>query len=76
MSKMLTLEVWVKVDEAGNHEASVDAETCEERFRDNVGETPGEATRLVKLVITMPAPTVPTLTGTVPAEGDATLSVA
>lgn len=76
MARTMQVEVWVVVDEDENYDVGGSEEQAVERFVENVGEV-GEAgaTRRIKVLLTVPVPETVTLTGTVPAEGDAMLTV-
>jgi hypothetical protein len=76
MAKTCELEIWVKVDADGDYRVGIDAEAAAEAFETDIGESADTPTRLVKVVLTIPLPAVATLTGTVPAEGEAVLAVA
>jgi len=73
---MLEIEIWVRVNADGDYRTGEDAGTAAERFRDDVGDDDHSPTRTIRVVLQVPKPCVPTLTGIVPAEGDATLTVA
>ena len=70
---MLDVEIWVCVDANGDYAVGTDAAACEERFAEDVGTDPEVGRRVVRVVLKVPTPAVPTLTGTVPAEGGAEL---
>jgi hypothetical protein len=65
MAKMMTVEVFVCVNECEEFVAHECQETCGERMRE---EYTSDITRMVKVVLTIPVPDVVTMTGTVPAE--------
>jgi len=67
--KTVEVEIWVTVDEDGTHAVATSREDVD--TSDLTG-----CTRLVRVKLVVPLPCVPTLTGVVPAEGDAALAVA
>jgi hypothetical protein len=67
MSDMLEVEVWVAVDENGDYAVGNDNDVCQERYAEDVGGG-GLATRLVKVVLSIPRPQPVVLRGVVPAE--------
>jgi hypothetical protein len=73
--RTMQVEVWVMVDANEDYAVGTSAEEMVDSFDTNVGTDPEVATRRVKVVLTVPVPEVPVLTGEVPAEGDAELSV-
>lgn len=75
MSANMTVEVWVIVDSQENYAVGTDEDGALTRYSEDVDSDNAYATRRIRVLLTVPVPTVPTLTGTVPAEGDATLSL-
>ena len=76
--KTADVELWVLVDADGRHVACELADGLlphyDEAFgRDDANPVPH---RIIRVVLTVPLPSVPTLTGVVPADGDAVLTVA
>ncbi len=63
------IEVWVLVDSDGDYETATTEETARERFEENVGNLNERAgSRLVKLTVKVPLPTVIELAGEVMCE--------
>ncbi len=75
-AKMMQVEIWVLVNEGEEYAISRIEEDLVGNFENDVGPI-GDAgtTRRVKVVLSIPIPETVTLTGDVPAEGEATLSV-
>jgi hypothetical protein len=69
------VEVWVLVDSDGNAVATADESLLDELYDEQVGGVAGLARRRVRVVLTVPVPEETVLRGTVPAEGEATLTV-
>jgi hypothetical protein len=70
------IEVWVIVDENGDYSTGHDQESAGTAYDDNIGSASGTARRAIKVMLSVPLPVPVELTGTVPVEGDAELSVA
>lgn len=71
-------EMFLLVDANGDYVASDTEAGLLGQYDEDVGrddDTPVPY-RIVRVVVTVPLPVVPTLTGTVPADGDAVLQVA
>ncbi len=68
MAKACDVEIFVAVDESGDHIVASD--------RDDLDlSSLGDSTRIVRVVLTVPLPVLVTLKGVVPPEGEATLTV-
>lgn len=65
MPKTTQVEVWVKLNEAGDYDCGCDPAQAGERFEDSVGMDPESGYRLVKLVVVVPLPEPIVLTGEV-----------
>lgn len=74
--KTMVVEVWVIVDSEENYAVGTDEDGACTHYSEDIDADNAYPTRRVKVLLTIPVPTVPTLTGVVPADGDATLSVA
>lgn len=72
------VELAVLVDADGNYVASHDEAALLPQYDDEVGRSDDSPVpyRIVRVKLTVSLPVVPTLTGVVPADGDATLQVA
>ena len=72
MSKTTTIEVWVIVDECGDHAAAESEEAARERYGEIISEDGlmTNAHRAIKVTLTVPLPVTVELTGTVPALGE------
>lgn len=70
---MLEVEVWVVVDESGDYEVGKEQDQAQERYDDEIGSSGPR--RYVRVVLSVPTPAPVTLKGTVPAEGEALLTV-
>lgn len=70
VKKTIEVEAWVVVDENGDHAVGSSSEAAAERYGEEIGDPAGLATRLVRVVLTIPAPQPITLRGVVPAEVD------
>lgn len=75
MPKTAEIEVWVIVDADGDYRVGACEDDAVETYDHDIGLA-SIATRRVKVVLTVPLPYAPTLTGVVPAEGEAALTVA
>ena len=76
MAKTMQVEVWVIVSEGEDYAVGVDEEAAADAFENDVGEIKeAGATRRIRVVLTVPVPETVTLTGDVPAEGEAALTV-
>jgi hypothetical protein len=73
---MAEVEVWVIVDADGDYRVGIDADGAAEAYDGDIGHDATRPTRLVKVVLTVPLPVVPVLTGVVPTDGEAVLQVA
>lgn len=72
-----TVEFWVLVDSTGDYAVGKDADLAKEGYENDIQPVAdAEGFRLVKVALTMPLPQVIEMTGTVPADGEATLAVA
>jgi hypothetical protein len=67
-------EVWVMVDSDGDYACCICSDGAEEKYDSEIGGS--KPRRMVKVVLSVPLPSVPTLIGAVPAEGEAGLSLA
>lgn len=54
---MHELEVWIKVDESGDYSVGTDAESCVEKYGEEYDDNT-QPSRLIKVVIKVPAPQV------------------
>ncbi len=71
-----TIEVWVLVDENGDHVASHDVDLLDELYADTIGDGESLGMRYVKCTLTVPLPTTIELTGEVKDEPNtATMTV-
>lgn len=71
---MLEVKVWVVVDAGGDYGVGRDEDTALSSYDDDIGGT--GTRRMIRVVLQVPEPVVPTLTGTVPAEAnEGTLTV-
>lgn len=69
------IEVWVLVDEQGNHVCSPDADSLAELYEEKIGGTAELARRVLRLVVLVPLPEAVVLRGEAPVEGEAQLTV-
>ncbi len=69
------VELWILVDENGDYVAAREAADLAVRYEEEIGGGPELARRVVKVVVKVPVESFVTLCGTVPAEGEASLSV-
>lgn len=72
---MHEVELWVLVDQDGNAVVSTEESDLAELYDEKVGNDARFVRRVVKVVLSVPVMTEVTLRGTVPAEGEASLSV-
>ncbi len=72
---MHDVEVWLLVDELGNHVCSPDKDELAQLYEDSVGNGAEMARRVLKLLVSVSVPEFVTLSGAAPAEGEATLDV-
>ncbi len=75
MAKTMQVEVWVFVSETGEYAVGADEAQAADQFVEDVGDLAEIGHRRIKVRLTVPVPETVTLTGEVPAEGDAELSV-
>lgn len=77
MAKTMQVEVWVLIGECEEYAVGCSEEAAVEKFEEDVSSlAEAGAVRRVRVVLTVPVPEAVTLTGTVPAEGAAELTVA
>lgn len=77
MPQTMQVEVWILVDESGDYALAKDEDSLSESYENDIQPVADAgATRRIKVLLTVPMPEAVTLTGVVPAEGEATLSVA
>jgi hypothetical protein len=74
--KTCEVKIWVIVDADGVYRVGTCAQEAADTYDADFNRSLDCPTRMVKVVLVVPLPSVPTLTGTVPAEGDAVLAVA
>lgn len=68
--------VWICVDSAGDYTSGADEAKARENYEAEIGPLADvDGFRLVQVVVSVPLPQAVLLTGTAPAEGQATLSV-
>lgn len=60
------VELWVLVDEDGNHVAHHDVDQLADLYDEAIGGDAGKARRVVKVTLSVPMPEVTELTGVVP----------
>lgn len=76
MAQMLEIEVWVLVDENGEYSVSKSSDDLVDAYETAVGAlADAGATRRVMVTLRVPCPETVGLVGTVPAEGEANLTV-
>lgn len=76
MAATIEVEVWIAVNECGDVAIAGEQSEVVERFEENIGNvSEQEAIRYVKMIVTVPLPTVPVLRGVVPVEGEAGLTL-
>ncbi len=68
-------EIWLLCDENGNYVVAASPDSLAEKYDDDVGGGPELARRVVQVKVKVPVPSYVTLTGTAPAEGEASLEV-
>lgn len=67
-TEYVTVEVWVKLNEAGDYDCGCDPEQAGERFEDSIGHEQDQGYRMVKLTVKVPLPKAIELTGEVAVE--------
>lgn len=74
---MIEVELFLLVDSNGDRVCGLTADAAREMYESDIGNlNECEGFRLVKLLVKVPLPEVVALTGTAPAQGAATLSIA
>ena len=76
MPRIIAIEVWVAVNENGDHEAGCSKEEVDQRIREAHGGE-GDATRVICITLTVPVPETVNLRAEIPLDANtATLAVA
>ncbi len=68
-ANMITVEVFVKVDAEGNYEVATEAERCAEAWAENYTDD-GTPSRMIRVVLNVPAPRMVEVEATVPEESN------
>jgi hypothetical protein len=78
MPEIATCEVYVVIDQSGDYATGKTPEAAREQFEEDIGPLSDcESFRCVKVLLRVPLPEMPVLTGDVPADASAAmLSVA
>jgi hypothetical protein len=72
--KTVTCYLFLVCDEEGDYAAGVDAESARASFEETIGELCNrEQVRTIRVVVEVPIPEMPTLKGTAPDVGEASL---
>ncbi len=68
-------EIWLLCDENGNYVVAASSDDLANKYEEEIGGGHELARRVVQVKVKVPVPSYVTLTGTAPAEGEATLEV-
>lgn len=71
-----TVEIFCVVDSVGDYAVGSDADTARTAYEENIQSLDGsDGFRIVRVVLSVALPSIVSLTGTVPPQGDATLTI-